>query len=123
MGDKVTEFTQESPRSAKDRRTVSLVYILYFVGFFSGFSAFIGVVIAHTKSGDAGPVWQSHLEYQMRTFWYGVATIFVGVVFLYVVVGWFILLWWFIWTVVRCVKGSIAANDERPIDDPRTMMW
>src|SRR3982074_758854 len=47
------------------------VYVLYGIGYFTGISALIGVVIAHVKVDDADPVLRSHYQFQIRTFWIG----------------------------------------------------
>jgi len=108
---------------AKERRLVTLVYILYFIGFATGISAIAGLAIAHAKSGEVDELWQSHLDYQTRTFWYGIAMLITGTVLMFVLIGWLVIIWWFIWTAIRCVKGVMAANEDRVIDDPATWMW
>jgi len=64
----------------RDSKAINLIYILYFIGFATGVSAVAGVVIAHTKAGQVGDVWQSHLDYQIRTFWYGLAMVVIGTI-------------------------------------------
>src|SRR5205823_9746562 len=48
-----------------------IVYILYCVGYFTGVTALIGVIIAHVKVDEADPVLRSHYQFQIRTFWIG----------------------------------------------------
>jgi uncharacterized membrane protein len=45
---------------ASDSMLAIVVYLLYGMGYFTGFSALIGVSIAHVKVDDADPVLQSH---------------------------------------------------------------
>jgi uncharacterized membrane protein len=33
------------------------------------------------------------------------------------------LLWWFIWTLVRCVKGLLALNAHEPIANPKSWLF
>ena len=54
------------------------VYVLYGIGYFTGISALIGVVIAHVKVDDADPVLRSHYQFQIRTFWIGFLYITIG---------------------------------------------
>lgn len=109
--------------SDRNRRTVLLVYILYFLGFATGVSAAAGVFIAHSKNTEMQGVWRSHVEYLIRTFWIGLAMLFAGALLAVVLIGWVVIVAWTVWTLIRCVKGVIAALEDRPIDDPQTLMW
>ena len=97
------------------------VYVLYGIGYFTGISALIGVVIAHVKVEDADPVMRSHYQFQIRTFWIGFLYIAIGCALSLVLIGIPILIWWFVWSLIRIVKGAIAANESRPIANP--MSW
>lgn len=106
-----------------DTGLVSIVYILYFVGYFTGITALIGVIIAHIKGGSGNALVDSHFRFQVRTFWIGLIYLIVGAVLSLVVVGWFVLIWWLLWSVVRNVKGFLALNEKRPIANPGSMMF
>ena len=75
----------------------------------------IGVIIAHVKIGNADPLTRTHYQFQIRTFWIGILYLVVGAVLAVVVIGILVLLWWFIWSLVRNVKGVLALNDNKPI--------
>ena len=101
-----------------------VVYILYFVGFFTGISALAGVILAHIqRSETADPILQSHYRFQIRTFWIGLLYLVVGAVLCFVLVGFLVLLWWFIWTLIRCIKGILALNEGRPIANPASWLF
>lgn len=106
-----------------DKNTALIVYILYFCGFFLVLPALAGVIIAHIKADDASALYRSHFTYQIRTFWFGLLTLFVGVVLSLVLVGVLVLAWWFLWTLIRCIKGAIRLSEERPIENPATLLW
>ena len=106
----------------KSRTTVIVVYILYLIGFATGISALAGVILANARSGTDEP-WQSHIDYQIRTFWLGLATLIVGGLLTLVLIGYLVLFWWMIWTAVRSIKGLSRALDGEPIEDPQTMLW
>ena len=91
------------------------VYVLYGVGYFTGISALIGVIIAHLKIDDADPVLQSHYRFQIRTFWIGLLTILL--------IGIPILVWWFVWSLIRIVKGMTAISVHKPIANPRSWLF
>ena len=101
-----------------------IVYILYFVGYFTGISALIGVIIAHIQAGEEpDPVMRSHYRFQIRTFWIGLLYLVIGGVLTIVVIGFAVLLWWFIWSLIRNVKGVLALNENRPIQNPTSWMF
>jgi uncharacterized membrane protein len=100
------------------------VYVLYGIGYFTGISALIGVVIAHVKViDDADPVLQSHYQFQIRTFWIGFLYITIGCVLTMVLIGIPILIWWFVWSLIRIVKGFIAINENKPIANPKSWLF
>ena len=99
------------------------IYVLYGIGYFTGISALIGVVMAHVKVEDADPVMRSHYQFQIRTFWIGFLYITIGFALSLVLIGIPILIWWFVWSLIRIVKGAIAANEARPIANPRSWLF
>ena len=99
------------------------IYVLYGIGYFTGISALIGVVIAHVKVDDTDPVMRSHYQFQIRTFWIGFLYITIGMLLSIVLIGIPILIWWFVWSLIRIVKGAIAANESRPIANPGSWLF
>jgi uncharacterized membrane protein len=99
------------------------IYILYGIGYFTGISALIGVVIAHVKVDDTDPVMRSHYQFQIRTFWIGFLYITIGFALSLVLIGIPILIWWFVWSLIRIVKGIIAVNEYRPIANPTSWLF
>jgi len=114
---------EPSRQIVSDSGLAFAVYVLYCAGYVNGFSAVIGVIIAHLKVTDADPMLASHYRFQIRTFWIGLLYLAVGVPLCLVVVGFFILLWWFIWSVIRIVKGMLALNDGKPIVNPASWLF
>ena len=102
---------------------VLTVYILYLVGFLTGITVLVGVVIAYLQRDNTDHVSQSHFQFQITTFWIGVLYFFVGLLTLHFGIGVLILLWWVIWTVIRCVKGLLALNMGEPIGNPNSWLF
>jgi len=100
-----------------------LNYILYFIGFFVGVTALVGLIIAYLKKSEAAGWVQSHFVYQIRTFWIGLLCLVIGGLTSFVLIGYLLLVWWFVLTLVRCVKGVLRLSDNRPIGDPLTWLW
>ena len=107
-----------------DTTLAAIVYVLYFVGYFTGFSALIGVIIAHLKvDDDADPVAKSHYQFQIRTFWIGLLYLVNGIALSILLIGIPILMWWFLWSLIRILKGFIRINEHKPIADPRSWLF
>lgn len=100
-----------------------IVYILYFVGYITGITALIGVIIAHVQVGEADPLLRSHYQFQIRTFWIGVLYVIIGLILSVIIIGIFVFLWYFIWSLIRNVKGVLALNEGRPIGNPTSWMF
>ncbi len=111
------------PQGTNNTDIVKLVYLLYFAGFITGLTAVIGVVMAYLRRDQADTVATSHFTYQIRTFWIGVLMIVSGTLLAMIMVGFLIIAFWIVWTIVRCVKGFLLMNDGRPVPDPETWLW
>jgi uncharacterized membrane protein len=113
-----------TPQSALSGKQLALiVYILYFVAYFTGITALIGVIIAHLQVGSGDPIASSHFRFQIRTFWIGLLYLVIGTILSVVVVGFAVLLWWFIWSLVRNIKGALALNENQPIANPASWLF
>jgi len=99
------------------------VYVLYLLGFFTGLTAVIGLIIASMQVDRADPVSRSHFRFQIRTFWIGLLYLVVGIITVHIAIGAAILLWWCVWTLIRCVKGLLALNAGEPIGDPESWFF
>jgi uncharacterized membrane protein len=99
---------------------VLTVYILYLVGFLTGITVLVGLIIAYLQRGKTDRVSQSHFQFQITTFWIGILYFLVGLLTLHVGIGALILLWYIVWTVIRCVKGLLALNMGEPIRNPNS---
>ncbi len=98
-----------------------LVYLLYFVGFLFHPAALVGVVLAYVNRNDASPLERSHFEFQISTFMRGLVMVAFGILLVFFIVGWLILLFWGVWTVIRCAKG--LSNLSRGIPMPADTGW
>jgi uncharacterized membrane protein len=106
-----------------DNSMALIVYVLYGAGFFTAISALAGVIIAHVQVDDADPVLRSHYQFQIRTFWIGLLYLAIGFPLCLVLIGFLILGWWLVWTLVRIIKGAIALNEQRPIANPKSWLF
>jgi uncharacterized membrane protein len=90
------------------------------VGFLTGITVLIGVIIAYLQRDETDPICNSHFQFQITTFWIGSVYFFVGLLTIYVAIGVLILIWWAIWTLVRCVKGLLILNKGNAIPYPNS---
>ena len=119
-----TTGPSSTPQPLVPSTTIALiVYILYFVGYFTGITAVIGAIMAHVQVDSAEPLLATHYRFQIRTFWIGLLYLVVGFVLLVFVIGAAVLLWWFIWSLIRNIKGVLALNEQRPIADPGSWLF
>ncbi|SDI86555.1 MULTISPECIES: DUF4870 family protein [Bradyrhizobium] len=100
-----------------------IIYLLYGAGYFFVIPALAGVVIAYVKVEDADPVLRSHYQFQIRTFWIGFLYITIGILLSVVLIGIPILAWWFVWSLIRIVKGITSVNEHKLIANPRSWLF
>jgi uncharacterized membrane protein len=111
------------PPMISDYGLALIVYVLYLIGFLTGVSAVIGLIVAWMQIERADPVSRTHFRFQIRTFWIGLLFVAAGVVTLQIAVGALILLWWVVWTAIRCVKGLLLLNAGEPIAEPESWLF
>ena len=100
-----------------------IVYVLYAASYFVGITVLVGVIIAHMKVDEADPMLRSHYQFQIRTFWIGLLYLTIGFLLTIVLIGIPILVWWFVWSLIRIVKGMAAINEHKPIANPRSWLF
>ncbi|MDH4290286.1 MAG: hypothetical protein OEV65_16225 [Aquincola sp.] len=98
------------------KQITMVIYILQALSFFFGVTAIVGVVINYVKKEDAaGTVYESHFDWQIRTFWWGLVWAIVGFLLAFVLVGFAIMFVAWIWAIYRVVKGWLKLNDNLPV--------
>ncbi len=135
---------QAGVRGDSELRTILIViYALFVLAIFNGFSAIVGVIIAYLKRDDArGTPWEGHFRNLVHVFWItlGVAAIALvllieaagGFIFTMattdghpppLVIGWLIALvpvFWLgavvfsIWYLYRTLRGLVLTLDSKP---------
>jgi uncharacterized membrane protein len=109
------EKTAEQLASLKNLTLV--VYGLQVLSVFVGVTAIVGIIINYVKRDDAvGTLYESHFDWQIRTFWWGLAWSIVGFVLLFAF-GLGLIVWFVagIWAIYRVVKGFLKLNDNQPV--------
>jgi uncharacterized membrane protein len=119
----MTILETQRPPLVADKTLAIAIYLLYCIGYFTGISALIGVIIAHVKVDDTDPVLRSHYQYQIRTFWIGLLYLVVGTLLCIFLIGFLVLAWWFVWSLVRIAKGIILVSENKPLANPRSWLF
>ena len=94
-----------------------VVYVLQVLSVFVGITAIVGVIINYVKREDAaGTLYESHFDWQIRTFWWGLVWTVVGFILLFAF-GLGLLVWFVagIWALYRVIKGFLKLNDNQPV--------
>ncbi len=113
-------FETDSPRDESgDRILVIANYVLSFLAISNGITLLIAAVLAYVRKDQAQPWIQSHFDYQIRSFWYGLAIFVVGALTSWIGIGVLILIGGAIWLVIRSAVGLMRAVDGRPQTDPK----
>ena len=118
-----TQLKNQEQPVVSGRGLALAVYILYLAGFLTVVTALVGVIIAHVKASSASEAISSHFRFQIRTFWIGLLYLMVGSLLFYFLIGIAVLIWWFIWTIIRVIKGIILLNDGKPIARPKSWLF
>ncbi|WP_224815083.1 hypothetical protein [Hasllibacter sp. MH4015] len=93
-----------------------IIYIVYAGSFLVPFAAIGGLVYAYVERGN-NAVLDTHLDFLIRTFWWGFLMIVLGIILSFVLVGALVLLFWMVWTIVRLITGIQLAQKQQPIRD------
>ena len=89
--------------------------------FLTGWPSILAVILNYARRSDACDTWlESHLRWQLRTFWFAVLWVSVAVLLFATVVGiplaWIIVVATGLWVLYRILRGWLALNDARPIE-------
>lgn len=128
-------MTDRLDYAAEDRTMPAVAYALYFLGFATVVTAFVGLIIAYAQRDGAGAKMRTHYTLLIRTFWMSIAwwliggslvvfggifsIILVGLPFLFL--GGLILALVGVWWAIRCIVGVIYLARDEPY--PRPYTW
>lgn len=98
------------------KNIVLVVYALQALSFLWGVTAIVGIVIDYVKREDAvGTIYQSHFDWQIRSFWWALLWLVVGMVLIFVGIGLVVLFVAWVWMIYRVVKGWLKLNEGKPV--------
>ena len=97
--------------------TAKVIYILLIVSTIVGITGIIAVIMAYVFKDDSDHWLQTHYRFQIRTYWIGLLYFATGVVTLGINIGIFILMFTFVWMIIRCTKGLKQLEREQPVQN------
>jgi uncharacterized membrane protein len=98
------------------KNVTMVAYALYAFSYFAGISAIVAIIINYIKKDEVAGTWlESHFRWQIRTFWFGLLWAVIGILTLFILVGFLILFVNCIWIVYRVIKGWLYFNDNKPM--------
>ncbi|MFT6986804.1 MAG: putative membrane protein [Psychromonas sp.] len=91
-----------------------IAYGLMVAGLFTGIFWIIGAVWAMVKKDEAsGTLFEDHYSNIIKTFWWGLGLSIVGFLLAFVIVGYFLLLAVWIWSIYRIIKGLARITSNK----------
>lgn len=97
-----------------------ITYILYGVGFAFPPAVLAGLVYAYIARGQT-PALDTHMSFLIRTFWIGLAITIFGLITAFMLIGFAVLVFWVVWTIVRLVTGLLLAFDGNPVSGTKLL--
>lgn len=133
-----TSQTEEASTQGKDtpgRGYLVVIYGLYIGSIMAVVTAPLGAVIAHVRLGRGAPWLDTHLRFQIRTFWLGLLAAgtaallwqLAGSMRLSSMYAWTFGYLFFTaglaWMMARCAVGLHRLMANRPIDAPKSWLF
>jgi uncharacterized membrane protein len=106
-----------TPTETSLKRLALIVYALQAASLFTGtLTLFAGIIINYVRREDVQGTWiESHFRWQIRTFWFTLLWLVIGVATLIFLIGKGILLAAAVWFIYRIVKGWVYLSEQRPM--------
>ncbi|MDV6315783.1 hypothetical protein [Idiomarina sp. HP20-50] len=110
-------MTTEVNSEHQELKKMALVgYILYALSLIIPFASIAAVILAYLKRSESRGTWvESHFNWLIKTFWVAVVGTIIGIILMFVVIGYFVLLAVTIWVIYRVIRGWIALSENKPV--------
>jgi uncharacterized membrane protein len=103
--------------------TAKAIYILLIIGTIIGLTGIIGLIMAYVYRNGSDDWLQTHYRFQIRTFWIGLLYTMIGVITIKINLGFLILLFTFVWMIVRCTTGLKQLDNRQPVKNLESWLF
>mgnify|MGYP001810886452 CR=1 FL=1 len=105
------------PQANTDPMMAHIVYGLFVLGMATGgIAAIIGLVLAYVQRANVRSTYlETHYTWQIVTFWWGILWSIVGLVLSFILIGYVVWLFAFVWFLYRLVKGWSQLGQHKPV--------
>ncbi len=108
----------EAQPTEEQKNLVLVVYILQALSFLVGVTFIAAVIVDYVKRDELRGTWlETHVNWQIRTFWWALLWMVIGTILFVVVIGGLIMLAATVWVIYRIVRGWLAFNDGKALPD------
>jgi uncharacterized membrane protein len=102
--------------SVEGERTLVLVsYVLHLIGAVAGLTSIVGLVINYVKRDRYDDLFDSHHAWMIRSFWWAILWVVIGLITIFILLGWAILFLVWVWYIYRHVRGLINFLNGEPM--------
>lgn len=102
-------------RDEQAKTQALIAYLMMVFGLFTGIFWIIGAIWAMAKARDAkGTLFEDHYTNMISIFWWGIGLSIIGIVLAAFVIGYFLLLGVWIWSIVKLFKGLAKLTSNQP---------
>ena len=130
-----SQGTEKQGKDVPGRGYVVVIYGLYIGSIMALVTAPLGALIAHIRRGRSAAWLETHLLFQIRTFWLGVSAALVSLLLWQIVgqlglpsvyawaYGYLFFTAGISWMMARCAVGVHRLTANRPIDAPESWLF
>lgn len=115
MSDQVPEHILKNTNDS-----LQLIYLVYAAGALTlGFTTILGMIWVFLEKDKVDDVLKTHVSFLMQTFWKSWVFLAIGGILSLFLIGFLVLVFWFFWLIIRCVRGFKALKAGQPIEKPK----
>ena len=97
------------------KKNALIAYAFMGIGLFTGIFWIIGAIWAMVKKDDAvGTLFEDHYSNIIKIFWWGLLLSIIGAFLIFFIIGYFILLAVWFWSVYKLIKGFAKITSNKP---------
>ena len=98
-----------------DRTFAVVAYLLHLFGAVAGITSIAGLVVNYLKRDPYEELLDSHHAWMIRSFWWAILWGVLGIITIFILVGWLVLFIVWVWYIYRHVRGLIALLNGEPM--------